>query len=84
MRIGEVLALRTEDLDFQRMLIHIRHSVFAGTLGAGIFLVRSPLDRARYEACQFRNHQSRTVVKWRPWFYTGLVARSYFWLSERV
>ncbi len=33
MRIGEVLALRIEDLDFQRNLIHIRHSVFAGTLG---------------------------------------------------
>jgi integrase len=33
MRIGEVLALRLEDLDFQRKLIHIRHSVFAGTLG---------------------------------------------------
>jgi integrase len=33
MRIGEVLALRIEDLDFQRKLIHIRHSVFAGTLG---------------------------------------------------
>src|SRR5580765_690865 len=33
MRIGEVLALRIEDLDFQRRLIHIRHSVFAGTLG---------------------------------------------------
>jgi integrase len=33
MRIGEVLALRMEDLDFQRKLIHIRHSVFAGALG---------------------------------------------------
>jgi integrase len=33
MRIGEALALRVEDLDFQRKLIHIRHSVFAGTLG---------------------------------------------------
>jgi integrase len=33
MRIGEVLAHRIEDLDFQRKLIHIRHSVFAGTLG---------------------------------------------------
>jgi len=33
MRIGEVLALRIEHLDFQRKLIHIRHSVFAGTLG---------------------------------------------------
>jgi integrase len=33
MRIGEVLALRIEDLDFQRKLIHVRHSVFAGTLG---------------------------------------------------
>src|SRR5262249_40001626 len=33
MRIGEVLALRTEDLDFERNLIHVRHSVFAGTLG---------------------------------------------------
>jgi integrase len=33
MRIGEALALRVEDLDFQRKLIHIRHSVFAGILG---------------------------------------------------
>jgi hypothetical protein len=33
MRIREVLALRIEDLDFQRNLIQIRHSVFAGTLG---------------------------------------------------
>src|SRR5262249_40605495 len=33
MRIGEVLALRVEDLDFQRKLIHIRHSVYAGMLG---------------------------------------------------
>jgi integrase len=33
MRIGEVLALRIEDVDFQRQLIHIRSSVFAGTLG---------------------------------------------------
>jgi len=34
MRIGEVLALRTDDLDFERNLIHVRHSVFAGTLGS--------------------------------------------------
>jgi integrase len=33
MRIGEVLALRLEDLDFKRQLIHVRSSVFAGTLG---------------------------------------------------
>jgi integrase len=33
MRIGEVLALRLEDLDFQRQLIHVRSSVYAGTLG---------------------------------------------------
>jgi integrase len=33
MRIGEVLALRTEDLDFARRLIHVRSSVSAGTLG---------------------------------------------------
>src|SRR5215831_12183335 len=33
MRIGEALALRIEDLDFQRKLIHIRHSVYAGMLG---------------------------------------------------
>ena len=33
MRIGEVLALRLEDLDFQRRLIHVRSSVYAGTLG---------------------------------------------------
>jgi integrase len=33
MRIGEVLALRLEDLDFGRQLIHVRSSVYAGTLG---------------------------------------------------
>jgi hypothetical protein len=33
MRIGEVLALRIEDLDFERRLIHVRHSVYAGNLG---------------------------------------------------
>jgi integrase len=33
MRIGEVLALRLEDLDFTRQLIHVRSSVYAGTLG---------------------------------------------------
>jgi len=33
MRIGEVLALRLEDLDFERQLIHVRASVYAGTLG---------------------------------------------------
>jgi integrase len=33
MRIGEALALRLDDLDFQRRLIHIRSSVFAGVLG---------------------------------------------------
>ncbi len=33
MRIGEVLALRLEDLDFKRQLIHVRSSVYAGTLG---------------------------------------------------
>lgn len=33
MRIGEVLALRTEDSDFARRLIHVRSSVYAGTLG---------------------------------------------------
>jgi len=33
MRIGEVLALRREDLDFQRKLIHVRNSVYAGQLG---------------------------------------------------
>ena len=32
MRIGEVLALRIEDLDFERRLIHVRHSVYAGNL----------------------------------------------------
>jgi hypothetical protein len=36
------------------------------------------------EARQFRNQQSRTLVKWRPWFYLGLVAHSFFWLSERA
>jgi hypothetical protein len=34
MRIGRVLALRTDDLDFERNLIQVRHSVFAGTLGS--------------------------------------------------
>jgi integrase len=33
MRIGEVLALRLEDLDFKRQLIHVQSSVYAGTLG---------------------------------------------------
>ena len=33
MRIGEVLALRLEDLDFKRQLIHVRSSVYAGTVG---------------------------------------------------
>ncbi len=33
MRIGEVLALRLDDLDFQRKLIHVRASVYAGVLG---------------------------------------------------
>lgn len=32
LRIGEVLALRIEDLDFQRRLIHVRSSVYAGVL----------------------------------------------------
>jgi integrase len=51
MRIGEVLALRVEDLDFQRRLIHVRHSVFAGTLGtpkseASMAPLPMPLDLA--------------------------------------
>jgi integrase len=33
MRIGEVLALKVEDVDYQRGLIHVRSSVYAGTLG---------------------------------------------------
>jgi len=33
MRIGEVLALRLEDLDFKQELIHVLSSVYAGTLG---------------------------------------------------
>jgi integrase len=33
MRIGEALAIRIEDLDFDRKLIHVRHSVYAGKLG---------------------------------------------------
>lgn len=33
MRIGEVLALRLEDLDFKHQLIHVRSSVYVGTLG---------------------------------------------------
>ena len=32
-RINEALALRLEDLDFTRKLIHVRHSVYNGTLG---------------------------------------------------
>jgi integrase len=52
MRIGEVLALRIEDLDFQRKLIHIQYSVFAGTLGtpkseASMASLPMPLDLAR-------------------------------------
>jgi integrase len=51
MRIGEVLALRMEDVDFQRKLIHIRHSVFAGTLDtpkseASMASLPMPLDLA--------------------------------------
>src|SRR5262249_13206567 len=51
MRIGEVLALRIEDLDFQRSLTHVRHSVFAGTLGtpkslASMASLPMPLDLA--------------------------------------
>jgi len=38
----------------------------------------------RNEACQFRNQQAETLVKWQPWFYLGLVAHSFFWLSERA
>jgi integrase len=33
MRIGEVLALKVEDVDYQRGLMHVRSSVYAGTLG---------------------------------------------------
>jgi len=33
MRINEVLALRLEDLDFRRKLIHVRHSAYNGALG---------------------------------------------------
>jgi integrase len=33
MRINEALALRLEDLDFPRKLIHVRHSAYNGTLG---------------------------------------------------
>jgi len=52
MRIGEVLALRTDDLDFERNLIHVRHSVFAGHLGtpkseASVTSLPMPLDLAR-------------------------------------
>ena len=36
------------------------------------------------EACLFRNQQSRTALKWRPWFYLRLVAYRSFWLSERA
>jgi len=32
MRIGEVLAIQVEDLDYQRELIHVRSSVYAGAL----------------------------------------------------
>ena len=32
----------------------------------------------------FRNQQSRTALKWRPWFYLRLVAYRSFWLSERA
>lgn len=33
MRIGEALALRLDDLDFERKLIHVRSSTYAGQLG---------------------------------------------------
>jgi integrase len=32
MRIGEVLAIQVEDLDYQRELIHVRSSLYAGAL----------------------------------------------------
>src|SRR5215469_7155047 len=48
------------------------------------FLCQRFSSLVRNEACQFRNQQSRTAVKWRPWFYLGLVAHSFFWLSERA
>jgi integrase len=32
MRIGEVLAIQVEDLDYQRELLHVRSSVYAGAL----------------------------------------------------
>jgi integrase len=61
MRIGEVLALRIEDLDFQRNLIHVRHSVFAGALGtpkseASMATLPMPLD----------HHRRRTTTTQRP------------------
>ena len=51
MRIGEVLALRIDDLDFERNLIYVRPSVFAGTLGtpkseASMAPLPMPLDLA--------------------------------------
>jgi hypothetical protein len=33
MRIGEVLAIQVEDLDYQREVLHVRSSVYAGALG---------------------------------------------------
>src|SRR6516165_5434151 len=36
------------------------------------------------EACSVPKPASRAALKWRPWFYLGLVAHSFFWLSERA
>ena len=33
MRINEALALRLEDLDYRRKVVHVRHSAYNGTLG---------------------------------------------------
>ena len=34
------------------------------------------------ETRQFRNQQSRTLVRWQPWFSLRLAAYNFFWLSE--
>jgi hypothetical protein len=36
------------------------------------------------EACSVPKPAKQNGAQWRPWFYVGLVAHSFFWLSERA
>jgi hypothetical protein len=46
------------------------------TSGFHRFLATKPV-------CSETNQAERSSI-WRPWFYPGLVAHSFFWLSERA